>query len=154
MSPIGGIDENISRPCVLSRSSVQANPDSVFTNVLWTQEITDADFWHDNATNRERITPRFTPPVTSGGGPWFRAYLQVKFASNTVGNRRARIWKSDGTNASVVAEGGIGASSVSTGPINLVAFFQLAQGEWAYCDVFQNSGGALDLDVSSTFTLW
>ncbi len=59
MSPIGSETSGIHKPCILSRTTNQSIPDSVFTAVSWNSEVLDEDNWHSNATNPERINPRF-----------------------------------------------------------------------------------------------
>jgi hypothetical protein len=132
-------------PCIVTRNTVQSIPNNSFTTVSWVGEVWDAPNWHSNSTNPGQIKPEnFTGTLP------FLVVLQVKFATNGTGKRRARIYKNA---TEIVAESGISGADVSSGPINLSMLLQMVSGDFVTAEVFQDSGGALDLDPLSTFAV-
>jgi hypothetical protein len=100
-------------PTIVNRNTAQSIPDNVFTAVSWSGEVWDAPNFHSPSTNPGQIKPEnFEGPLP------FLAVLQVRFASNNTGRRRARILK-NGTET--IADGGVSAVDFATGVVNLSA---------------------------------
>ncbi len=81
----------------------------------------------------------------------FLTICQVRFAGSASGSRRVRVLKNG---ASVIAETGVGTTTgLITAPMNAAAHVPLGVGDYVVAEVFQSSGGALDLDPLSSFSL-
>lgn len=125
---------------LVTRTTAQSIPNNTLTNVNWTSETTDASAMHDNATNNDRLIC----PVGAAGvyvaGAWIGWDTA---AAGTI--RICDILHSSGVvvgRTRWITGGGYDAMSV-------VAAYPLAAGEYFTCRLYQNSGGALNLDVAT-----
>ncbi len=131
---------------MLSRSTPQSIPASTWTSVNWpvADEASDSSPGSHSSTNLERIVMQFGPR----GAVLLTA--QIFWASSGTGIRGLGLIK-DGT--TTIAEAAISASTVATGPLNLARLALADPSTYFHCEVWQNSGGSLDLEpVGSIFT--
>lgn len=80
----------------------------------------------------------------------FLATLNIRWAVNTTGRRRARILRNGAT---TVADQIVEANMLGTAPPSMAGYVMLGVGDYVLCEVWQSSGAALDLDPVSTFAL-
>jgi hypothetical protein len=125
----------------------QSIPDSTYTALALNQERTDIDgvsnTQHDNSTNNSRLTCRVAGD--------YNASANLLYASNSTGFRLAYIRKNGTTDVAIVmANAVVGASTAlivtTPGPITL------AVGDYLQVIVWQNSGGALNVDAGGEFS--
>ena len=108
--------------------------------INWNSENFDTDAFHSTATNTSRIT------IPAGKAGKYQIIAQLQYAGNATGQRQIRIDK-NGSNTS-----GAVASIVGAGDENfsVVEIFDLIVGDYIEIAAFQNSGGALNIDVTGT----
>jgi hypothetical protein len=128
----------------VKRSAVQSianNTLSSSTAIAWDQEDYDTDTFHDTSTNNSRLT------VPTGKAGKYLIEAIVKFANNTSGTQRyADIW----LNATTVIASTNGPFSTSVSPAwGIQATWNASVGDYFEIRVYQDSGGALDLQNTS-----
>jgi len=125
--------------CSLYMTASQSLANATQTTINWTNEIYDTNSLHDNVTNNDRIT------IPSGyGGKWLFTGL-ASFNSNATGYRFVRVFVNDTGSEKFEYIN----SSVGSGNYGSVWFsFQLSlsAADYVNFDVFQNSGGSLNLN--------
>jgi len=124
------------------RTTVQSIPNSADTLYSFTAEEYDTDGYHDNSTNPSRIT------IPSGRGGYYHLGASLAFAAGT-GIVYPRFLK----NGSAI-NGGQGAqpNNAGFGPhANFGTDIHLAAGDYVEVNVFQNSGGSLNVGGSSGY---
>jgi hypothetical protein len=119
----------------------QSIPNSTATNVTWTNEVFDyGSWWSTGAT--------ITVPAGAIPAGFTTIALQiialVRFVSNGTGGRKIIVNK----NGSEEDSFAIGALSGDPTTVALTAFFTAVSGDAITVQVFQNSGGALNMDVA------
>ena len=108
---------------------------AAYTAVNWAAEEYDTDTYHDNSTNNDRLT------VPEDG--YYRIVSGVSFDSNSTGDRRARIRLNGATTLAQAREAAI---SGTGNKFCIVADVLLSEGDYVTIDVYQNSGGNLDMN--------
>jgi hypothetical protein len=119
----------------VSRSSTQSISDSTLTAVQWDTEAWDTDAFHSTISNTSRIT------VPTGFGGRYLLIGQITFDANATGRRVAYIMLSGVTYCA-------GVNTVPTGAevvMNLTAEASAVAGDFFELVVWQNSGGALNV---------
>ncbi len=116
--------------------------DSTFTTLTFNSENYDSDGIHSTSSNTDRLTC-----VTPG---LYIAFANVQYASNATGFRLVQINHSTtvspiGSQWQVAVSGNVTIVSVSA-PVRMTA------GSYLTCLVFQNSGGALDVQRSADYS--
>lgn len=130
------------RPVVVVRNSVaQSIAHNTNTTVTFDTDIHDADAFHDTAATTERLTV----PTGLGGKYWVWARISV--ASNATGFRAVTLFKNAATFVDREIQAAVNGERTE---ISLGSLIDLAAGEYVWCQVYQNSGVALDLDVISS----
>jgi hypothetical protein len=124
----------------LSRTADQSVADSTWTPINWNDEIADPRNWHDNAVNLMRIV------ADSDGFYTGNAYMA--WTVNSTGRRNIRVMKNGVTPISQA----FGSAAVAPNcPVPAPFEAYLLAGEYLQAEVWQNSGGALALNLTSTF---
>jgi hypothetical protein len=125
--------------CSLYMTASQSLTNATQTTINWTNEIYDTNSLHDNSVNNDRIT------IPSGyGGKWLFTGLAL-FNSNATGYRFVRAFVNDTGSEKFEYIN----SSVGSGNYGSVWFsFQLSlsAADYVNFDVYQNSGGSLNLN--------
>lgn len=130
----------------VKRQTNQTIPNAAWTSLLFTEEVFDTDAAHSTSENTARLTaPR--------DGIYYAAGT-FDTASNGTGMRIARIVKwlkgssepSDGV-AELLVPGEVKVEEPAAGnALNLASVpFTMKAGDWITMDLFQNSGGNLDV---------
>jgi hypothetical protein len=118
----------------LNRTSAQSIPDSTWTAVVWNNQLGDLGGWWSSGTNI--VMPSDFP---AGVSAYFVDIPMVAvFATNTTGNRGVRLL----LNGSVVEQYSVFPPDIAA--VNS-SIFEVAEGDVITMEVFQSSGGALNL---------
>lgn len=127
--------------CRAYRSSIQEIANNTETAILFTAERWDTDTIHDNSTNTNRLTCK-----TAG---IYGIYTNILWESNGSGRRRIAI-KLNGTtyiawdNREIDATGDFGQ--------NVYTEYSLAVNDYVDVQVYQDSGGALDIQATGNYS--
>jgi hypothetical protein len=122
----------------------QSISNTTFTIVNFGGENFDTNTFHDNTTNNSRLT------IPSGKDGYYLITSVIQFGSNDTGFRAVVLKKngSDYQNMSWVdADSGNNIWTSASATISCVAT------DYLQIEVYQNSGGALDLKAGSNFTI-
>jgi hypothetical protein len=120
------------------RDTAQSIPQTTFTAITFTGESVDTAAFIDLGTQATRIT------IPSGQGGKFVATAQLIFAVNATGSRFLLIYK----NGSPVASSSAPASGSSRSRLSASAILDLVPGDYLELYAYQDSGGALNTDVT------
>jgi len=131
--------------CSLSKSAAQSVSNATWTAISWNQENYDTDAFHNNSSNNTRIT------IPAGKGGKYLIASSLFNPSNSSGARLIRFQK----NGSPLYYG-TWMNAVNGHSTSIVAsqVFDLAVSDYIEVDLFQDSGGALNVNssIESTFT--
>lgn len=138
--------------CKANHSAAQSISGSTTTILAFNTDLWDVGGLHDTSTNNGRITF----PTGSNRGMW-TANAQVPFAANATGRREVRMWHMPfGGGVGVIiakvvtaglSDGGVGPTIPIHAEVNAPGV-----GDWLEVDVWQNSGGALDVEGGAWFS--
>jgi hypothetical protein len=120
--------------CKATRSSAQTISSATDTRINFTTEDYDSNTMHDNSTNNTRIT------IKRSGIYIISAY--VVYNSNATGIRSTQIWKNGGS-VSINTNNAVSAGNHQVG---LTDQLQLTVNDYIECNVYQSSGGNLDVN--------
>ena len=124
---------------VVGKSAAQSIPSGTVTNLTWDVEyLKDPVSMHSNTANPERLIA----PVTG----WYTAKLNCAFYLNSSGFRWVAIRNSAGNMLAVEDRDG---SPDTKRYFSLAVNVYLVQNDYVYVNVFQNSGGALNISKES-----
>jgi hypothetical protein len=125
----------------VNKSGNQSISNSTVTIVTFDTETVDTDGFHSTVTNTDRLT------VPAGKAGKYLVVATANFAGNSTGIRQLLLYK----NTTQVAENVI-ASNSSGGSTNANAqiIVDLAVGDYMSYSVWQNSGGALNIQGIAT----
>jgi frataxin-like iron-binding protein CyaY len=131
--------------CSLLKSAAQSVSNATWTAISWDLENYDTDAFHDNSTNNTRIT------IPAGKGGKYLIASNLYNPSNSTGSRLIKIQK----NGADIALGDW--QRANSGHSTSTIFSQvldLAVADYIEVNLYQDSGGALDVNFSieSTFT--
>jgi hypothetical protein len=116
----------------------QSIPDSTWTDVELDDEIFDSNTMHDNVTNNHRITAKRTG--------YYLAVGQIVWSPNATGERGLRLL-TNGTNPRYRT---YDAGTNSHLGQRIVAVVYLTASQYVSMQAWQNSGGALALNITGT----
>lgn len=125
--------------CVSTSGTISIANNTV-SIISWNSENFDTDAFHSTSSNTSRIT------IPSGKDGKYQIIAQLQYAGNATGQRQVRLTKNGTfTNATI-------ASIVGTPDqaFQIVEIFDLVATDYIEVAAFQNSGGALNIDVSGT----
>lgn len=126
----------------ITHSGAQSINNATITALAWDTEKDDATGMHDTVTNNSRVT------IATAGKYIFGAC--ISFAANVTGVR-AILFRLSGGNyyvdgSQVASLGGLATAVVA------VTRFDLAAADYVECSVYQNSGGALNVEVVADYS--
>jgi hypothetical protein len=127
----------------LVTSAFTHNSSGNWLPVTWSAEDFDDDAMHDTSTNSERITIQTTGTYLIGGN--------VRFAANATGERGIRV--TDGTTVLGLGVRFDAAGSGAT-QMNVATIHNMTAAEYVQLEVFQNSGGNLNVTVTEGADFW
>jgi len=126
----GGADKG----CRVLRTTVQSIAAETWVSVNFTSEGYDTDGMHDNVTNNERIT------IKTAGKYFIGCY--IPFDANATGQRSWRLL----TGGDSIAQALINATAGSfNSVVTLITVEEFAVNDYIEAQVFQNSGGSLNV---------
>lgn len=137
---IGGISIPTQASCRVLRSTTQSISDSTVTTVNWNSEDFDTDSMHDNSTNNTRITAK-----TAGK---YVIVVAVVFAANDTGIRQIILNK----NGSLHQQQIFANNASGEDQLSMSSVVSLAVNDYVEVDVYQASGGALNVQTTSSFS--
>lgn len=128
----------------MRQTAAQSIPNSAYAIVLFDTEDIDTVSGHSTTTN----TSRWTLPSADMAG-WYRCVGKVAWSGNVTG-RRASLWSLNGTaiNGSEVIYP-VGTSSAVEHVTAEIIVPVTNAGDYIELQIFQDSGGALNTNVSS-----
>jgi hypothetical protein len=130
--------------CSLTKSAAQSIADGANVMVTFDVEGIDTDGFHDNSSNNERIT------IPSGKGGKYLITAQIVFASNATSYRQLYLFKNT-TQVSLAQCNSL--PSPGVGPtLNIAYVVSATAGDYFLLKVFQNTGGALNLNSDAFST--
>lgn len=122
------------------KTATQSLPNGVETPVTYDTEDFDTSDMHDNAVNNSRL-------ISKTGGKYM-VVAGIDFAINLTGNRSTRLRKNGTT---IIGSQQAGASQAAGDPIlQAIAIVHLEVGDYVEQLAFQNSGGALNIEMADT----
>lgn len=126
-------------------NAAQSIPNTTWTTVALNSELKDTDTMHDNVTNNDRISA----PVAG----IYLAFASIEWPAGGAGVvRRVKIRWRDVPGATfydlVLAE----LSSSAATPMNVAMPVHLKANDYIQMQVYQNTGGALNLNSSSAYS--
>jgi len=124
----------------VNKSGNQSVSNSTVTVVTFDTETVDTDGFHSTTTNTDRLT------VPTGKAGKYLVVATANFAGNGTGIRQLLLYK----NATQVAENVISSNSgAGSTNVNAQIIVDLAVGDYMTFSVWQNSGGALNMQGSA-----
>jgi len=130
----------------LEKSGNQSIADGTFTDVTWDTEKFDTDAFHDPSSNTDRIT------IPAGKAGYYFISAGTRFEDNVNNDTRTalRIMK-NGTSVGISYLQNVG--NTNGFPTNMYSLLiNLAVSDYIECNVYQNSGGAKNLNGNSEST--
>jgi len=122
----------------VKRTTTFSVPHNASTSVDFDSESYDTDGFHDNSTNKSRLT------VPTGKGGYYRIFASASFAAG--GSSTALFLLLNGT--TTIAGSDFGAASGVDGcQFNIYTEYALAEGDYVELRAYQGSGGARNLTV-------
>lgn len=136
-----GNGETLARPpgAVIARSGAQSISNEAWNTVAFTSaDERDTDAYHSTVTNPSRVT------IPAGLGGWYDIGGFFSFTSHSTGNRIVQLL----LNGVGTVYQSIWTGAVANGQTMPMVPLQLVAGDYLEWQVFQNSGGALNLTVA------
>ena len=124
------------------RSTAQSISNSTLTDITFDSETFDTDAFHSTVTNTDRLT------VPAGKDGYYLVVAKPSFAGGTQGIRQVYIYK----NTNVYAELSWWNTSNNNADECLSTIVNLGFGDYVKMTVWQNNGGALNINSGSTAT--
>lgn len=122
---------------VYNSANISIN-DSTTTALTYNSELSDPTGMHSTSSNTHRIT------IATAGVYLFVSH--TRFAANTTGSRAA-VMRHQGT-TEVARDVRSASTSGFDNSVSLTALYPMAASEWMDIAVYQNSGGALNVEAS------
>jgi hypothetical protein len=128
----------------LVKSGNQSISDGTFTLATWDTESFDTNSYHDGSTNTDRIT------IPSGKAGYYLITAGISFADSTASSFRMANLRKNGTQITTSRMGTGSGSGYPTIIISCVV--NAAESDYFDLNVYQNTGGALNLQGNSEST--
>jgi len=124
--------------CIVYNSANQTISNNTETVVTFNSEILDTDGYHSTSSNTSRIT------IPAGKAGKYLVFAWVTFVNNTSGYRQAQIIVNGqtGTPNRVANSSGSSGNNLTLNPTGAAI---LAEGDYVELELYQNSGGNLDI---------
>lgn len=123
----------------VTKSAVESISNGTETALAFDQEDFDTHAQHDNSTNNERLTCKIAGK--------YLITASAQFAANGTGQRFA--WIRHGGSTKLAGTGQDAGASEQT-RLSVSTIYELAVGEYVEVTVWQNSGGALNIQTNLT----
>lgn len=134
--------------CIVSRSTAQAITTGTGTVIAFTAaDLRDTDAYHDTSTNPSRMT------VPTGLGGLYAIQASLVFAANATGQRTISLQKNGTTALTVANDFPFANAGIATGMTQTV-WALLSAGDYVEVNVFQNSGGNLNVTAAQASLIW
>ena len=124
--------------CQVKRAAAQTIGTGAWTEINWTAENYDTHGFHDNAVNNTRLT------VPTGYGGKYVIHAFVRWEANATGRRHLYIRVDD---TDYIAATSVSPAVASAFYQSVTVEYELSAGQYVEADVYQNSGGNLDIEV-------
>jgi hypothetical protein len=131
--------------CSVYKSAAQSIANTTSTTLTFDSEAFDTDAFHSNVTNNSRIT------IPAGKAGKYLVSALIVFATNATGIRGVSLMKNGATIANLV-QGPSGATNSTYS--NGSAVFDLAVADYLEIQVYQSSGGNLNVGSGSDGTIY
>ena len=135
------INDTLRNGARVTKTAAQSLTTATLTTLTWDSEVYDDNTFHDNITNNSRLT-------ISDDGKYI-VTLAVDFASNNTGTRQIGIYK----NGTVIRQIVMPNNSAGQDYLSITDIIYLVAGDYIEGKATQSSGGALDVDITSSFTI-
>ena len=130
--------------CELRKSANQSISNLTDTAVTFDSETFDTDGFHSTSSNTSRIT------IPAGLGGKYRFTFVARFAGNSTGLRNLK-FNINGSEGGALYRNSNNGSSAAI--FNASIVLDLSAGDYVEMIVFQDSGGSLNLEISSNTQL-
>lgn len=124
------------------RSSTQSVNNISWTAITFDSETRDDGGFHSTSSN----TDRMTAPATG----WYQISANIEFVASSTGSRMVRFYLNGTTEIARAALASIATYSTF---VPLTATYYLTASDYVTCDVFQDSGGSLNVGTSSFYQI-
>jgi len=132
------------RGAAVRKSASQSIPDSANTFLTFDTEDFDTDSIHDTVTNNSRLT-------VPSGIPYVKVAATVQFNNNVTGQRSIEITQNTSTGGILPAAAINAVGGSFNSDINIASgLIPVSPGDYFEVRVFQNSGGALNVNFGRT----
>lgn len=128
--------------CRVYRSSTQSINNITWTAITFDSETRDDGGFHSTSSN----TDRMTAPATG----WYQISANIEFVASSTGSRMVRFYLNGTTEIARAALASIATYSTF---VPLTATYYLTASDYVTCDVFQDSGGSLNVGTSSFYQI-
>jgi hypothetical protein len=123
-------------------NSNQAIGSGAYATLAFDTEVADASAYHDAGSNTRLTCP------SGNAGPHLILFHGI-FAANAAGARYARLLLNGATALAEDGESSVGADAQ---PVSVATIYSLAAGDYVEAQVYQNSGGSLNLTSAGAYT--
>lgn len=138
----------------MSGARVYNNANISIANNAWTALTFNSEYWdtHDAAASTFHSTSSNTGRLTipAGRSGYYLVGATVEFAADATGKRGLRLVHSVG--ATVFAASIEDATPTGVHALTIVSLWNLAAAEYVTCEVFQNSGAAINANRSADYS--
>lgn len=141
----GGGSLTVKNGAQLALGSTQAISSGTAASITWTSATFDTGSYTNIAGHPTRLT------VTTAG--FYYVYAFIEFAANSTGVRQAYIMKNGSQPPNYGPAGQANGGAGATVPLCCPVLLQCAANDFFEVQVFQNSGGNLNVDTDSFFSI-
>ena len=120
----------------------QSIPNAALTALALNSERWDTDAMHDNVTSNSRLTVK-----TAG---WYVVTAAVEFAANATGIRQLKLLLNGATPLAVLSQPASTGGNFTRQVVVTAYYFALT--DWVEMEVFQDSGGALNVNSAAQYS--
>lgn len=126
--------------CRITKSGNQSTTTSVWATLTWDTEVNDDANYHSTVTNTSRLT------IPANG--WYIIAGSIRFAANNTGTRFVRLTKNGSASVHIA---GCTSPAVQTFQtvLSISTIVKAVAGDYFEVEVFQNSGGSLNVETGS-----
>lgn len=124
------------------RGSTQSVNNITWTPITFDNETRDDGGFHSTSSNLDRMTA----PATG----WYQISANIEFVANNTGSRMVRFFLNGTTEIARAALASIATYSTF---VPLTATYYLTAGDYVTCDVFQDSGGSLNVGTGGFYQI-
>lgn len=142
VTPAGGSFVGV----LAQKTGSQSISNNTTTKVTFNQtDVYDTDGFHDPATNSSRIT------IPTGKGGYYLIHGHMVWDANSSGRRLFKFTQNNTTDLRVMEGFSTATNTVYPG-MHLITIVNLTAGDYVEMEVWQNTGGSLNIDGSTTWS--